>query len=223
MNEPAAQDLLTGPEAFTVLWRKAGCSGDGILWYERLRAGWQSPGRAYHDWRHLGECLTEFDTVRESFPEANLPVVELAIWFHDIVYNPKAIDNEERSADLAVEALHEGGAAEDLVSAVFALVMATKSHNVPPGDLGKNTALLLDIDLSILGKPSERYWEYEEQIRMEYEWVPMQVFSEKRAEILQGFLSRPRLYLTEPFYDRYEATARSNLAAAIHHLRSLSG
>jgi predicted metal-dependent HD superfamily phosphohydrolase len=79
----------------------------------------------------------------------------------------------------------------------------------------------VDIDLSILGQPPERFWEYESQIRREYEWVPENVFTEKRAEILQQFLSRKTIYGTSYFFEKYERQARINLAASIQKLRGV--
>ncbi|HWA25203.1 MAG TPA: hypothetical protein VG734_05960, partial [Lacunisphaera sp.] len=81
-----------------------------------------------------------------------------------------------------------------------------------------DAALLLDIDLAILGQPAERFWQYEAAIRQEYAWVPAVTFAEKRAEILRKFLERPALYQTPAFRTRYETTARANLKAAIERL-----
>lgn len=95
--------------------------------------------------------------------------------------------------------------------------MATKTHDV---SAGSDAALLVDVDLSILGQSAVRFAEYEAQIRAEYEWVATEVFAKKRAEILQRFLARPRLYQTQAFFNRYETQARRNLKES---LRLLSG
>ena len=71
--------------------------------------------------------------------------------------------------------------------------------------------LLVDIDLSILGAPEDRFTEYERQIRQEYAFVPKWLFRRKRREILKGFLDRPAIYSTPHFHDRLEARARDNL------------
>ena len=76
-----------------------------------------------------------------------------------------------------------------------------------------------NIDLSILGKGKERFWEYEEQIRQEYAWVPETLFSAKRAEILDRFLARKAIYATEWFRKKYERQARHNLEVSILELR----
>ena len=81
-------------------------------------------------------------------------------------------------------------------------------------------SLLVDVDLSILGQPDERFREYEAQIRREYEWVPEEIFAAKRAEILQGFLARERIYTTDSFFGRFESEARTNLRNSLHHLNA---
>ena len=81
--------------------------------------------------------------------------------------------------------------------------------------------LLVDVDLSILGKSEERFWEYEAQISREYDWVPESMFATNRAEILERFLARQRIYSTKQFYDRYEREARANVQASVQKLKSL--
>jgi predicted metal-dependent HD superfamily phosphohydrolase len=85
--------------------------------------------------------------------------------------------------------------------------------------LHADAPLLVDVDLSILGRAAERFWKYEAQIRMEYEWVPEDIFATKRAEILDRFLRRRRIYSTEHFFVRYEKRACTNLLASLQKLR----
>jgi predicted metal-dependent HD superfamily phosphohydrolase len=178
-----------------------------------LVSRYSEPQRHYHNLRHLGECLAEFDSARKL---AKAPVaVELAIWFHDAVYDPHAADNEERSAELAQQRITQAGGGAELGRAVAALVQATKTHD--PG-LHPDAPLLVDVDLSILGQPKERFQEYEAQIHREYHWVPVEMFKVKRAEILKTFLARDRIYATDRFFVKYEQRARSNLRNSIRSL-----
>jgi len=114
----------------------------------------------------LRECLREFDAARAlAYQPA---AVEMAIWFHDAIYDPRAADNEERSAELARLYLAEARVSVAFQDSVARLVLATKQHD---GSLDPDAPLMVDIDLSIFGQPAERFWQYEEQIRGEYEWV----------------------------------------------------
>lgn len=201
-----------GLERWQQLWRAVGASGDATKWYETLTRAYSEPQRHYHNQQHIADCLAEFDPVRRLAVQPD--AIELALWFHDAVYDPKATNNEEQSAAL-VECCLESAGRKDLVETVAALVMATKSHNA---DLGPEAALIIDVDLSILGQKESRFSEYESQIRAEYSWVSEEVFNAKRAEILQRFLDRKRIYSTEQFFAKYERTARHNLQRSIRNL-----
>ncbi|HLO95774.1 MAG TPA: N-methyl-D-aspartate receptor NMDAR2C subunit, partial [Burkholderiaceae bacterium] len=71
--------------------------------FERLLAAWDQPQRHYHARQHLSECLAALAQWRHLAREPGL--LALALWFHDGVYEPRAPDNEARSADWAREAL----------------------------------------------------------------------------------------------------------------------
>jgi predicted metal-dependent HD superfamily phosphohydrolase len=207
------------------LWRAASGSDDGSiwsgfnegLWFDTLEARYAEPHRHYHSARHISECLAAFDMSRHL---ANGPVaVELALWFHDAIYDTHAADNEEQSAFLAERCLQDAGAEPHLQVSVTNLVLATKSHDASKHE---DAPLLVDIDLGILGADEKRFLEYESQIRKEYDWVPEALFSEKRAEILERFLNRDRIYLTPLFFETHEERARANLRASLARLRSRS-
>jgi predicted metal-dependent HD superfamily phosphohydrolase len=177
-------------------------------WFQQLSKHYSEPHRHYHNIQHLEECLTEFDRLR---PQASNPLaLEFAIFFHDAIYDPRRTDNEEQSAALAAKCLKD--ASPHLTKLVSALILTTKAHL--PNDIPDAT-LLLDIDLSILGKPAARFAEYETQIRKEYSFVPLPIYAEKRATILRNFLSRPKIFTTEFFDGRFETQAQSNLRKSI--------
>jgi predicted metal-dependent HD superfamily phosphohydrolase len=200
------------------LWWKASLRGNDSTWYEILAGRYSEPHRHYHNSRHIEECLDEFDQVRHLTMQ---PVaVELAIWFHDAVYDTHATDNEEQSALLAEQCLSEGGASTETRLSVWDLVLATRTHDASGhADAG----LMMDVDLSILGKHEKRFREYEEQIRKEYEWVPDDIFAAKRLQVLEGFRARDRIYSTDWFFQACETQARKNLRASIQRLRQQSG
>lgn len=185
-------------------------------WLHRLANAYADPQRHYHTLRHVADCLGELDSVVGQIK--NPLAVELAIWFHDVVYDVKASDNEEQSADVVVRFGHQCNVDPMLVSRVVQMVWATKDHAfVEDAD----TQFFLDIDLGILGQTPSRFSEYEEQVRAEYSHVTEGEFAQKRAMILQGLLDRKSIYATGVFQRRYEAIARSNLLRAIQQWRSL--
>jgi predicted metal-dependent HD superfamily phosphohydrolase len=190
-------------------WQALGATPDGAL-HAELLARYAEPHRAYHTQQHLAECLALFDEHRLL---AQRPAeVELALWFHDAVYDVHRHDNEAASAAWASAALRGGGADAEVADRIAALVLAT-SHSVAPAT--PDEQLLVDVDLAILGAAPSRFAEYEAQIRAEYSFVPPVVFAEKRGAILAGFLARPQLFGTPALRVRFEAAARANLQSAI--------
>lgn len=182
--------------------------------FRAIDAAYSEGHRHYHTSEHIEHCLREFDS---SPGLAREPAeVELALWFHDAIYDPYESENEERSADWACTLLrrHDVGAAR--VDRVQDHILATR-HAAPATT--RDSQLVVDIDLSILGADARSYADFEVRVRREYRRVPSLLFRRKRAEILESFLARPQIYMTDPFHERYEAAARHNLAQAIAALR----
>lgn len=213
MGHPSMNQTNLSP--WQALWRDLGAQGDPAPWHQRLVAAYVEPSRHYHNLRHLEECLTELYAADSRARQ--LAVVAMALWFHDAVYDAKSPSNEADSAQLATDCLTAAGVKSTIVGTVQRLILCTQTHE--PG-VDPDAALLIDIDLAILGQPSERFLDYERGIRAEYAWVPWPTFAQKRAEILGRFLKRPAIYRTESFARKYEAPARVNLQAAIHRLLS---
>lgn len=195
---------------WSLAWKSLGAHTASDDLFTTLLAKYDEPHRHYHARQHLIECLKHFDAVR------HLPVhaaeVEVALWFHDAIYDLQRSDNEARSADWARAACLEGGVPVEVADRVQALILATR-HTAVPTDLDEQ--VLIDIDLAILGAQSARFAEYEQQIRAEYAWVPNMLFKPKRRTILQSFLDRPTIYSTAHFNAALEQTARDNLRLAI--------
>lgn len=197
-------------DLFSTSWQRAwsgiGAAGEGDALFAQLMDAYAEPQRHYHTRQHLGECLSAFDGARAlaGHPDE----VELALWFHDAIYDVKGHQSEQRSADWARDALRDAGVSTDAAQRVHDLIMATRHTAVPSG---RDEPLLVDIDLSILGAERARFDEYEQQIRKEYAYVPGFLFRRKRREILKGFLDRSAIYSTPHFHDMLEARARDNL------------
>ena len=157
-----------------------------------------------------------FDRARQFAQHA--AVVQLALFFHDAIYDTQRDDNEKQSANLAVRVLQTVGANVELRDTVHQLIMATKHSDQ---QLAIDDAkLTVDIDLAILGAPPIRFEEYEAQIRQEYQWVPDDVFRQKRSDILRSFLARQHIYAFQYFQEHLEAQARSNLQNSLSKLRA---
>jgi predicted metal-dependent HD superfamily phosphohydrolase len=202
------------PEAqWRALWERIKAQGDAIPPYHDLVQRLAEPHRAYHTMRHIRHCLDEMGRVRHlaAHPDA----MEMALWYHDAIYDPHAADNEEQSAALANDILREASVPESFVQQVARLIMATKDHTAADDE---DTRLLVDIDLAILGQPAPIFDAYERQIRQEYAWVPHAAFGEGRTRILHSFLHRATIYATDHFRQLYEVQARINITRSLRVL-----
>ena len=105
-----------------------------------------------------------------------------------------------------------------LADRVADLVLATKHTASEKAEARADARLIVDVDLSILGRSPERFDRYERQIRQEYRFVPWFLYRKRRAEILRSFLDRPAIFWTRPFRDRYEDQARANIERSLAKL-----
>lgn len=208
----------------------------GRDWFERLMSMYAEEGRAYHTIVHLWEMFGYVDallplcTEGEADTDTNAAVLTMAVFFHDAVYDPKSTTNEEDSADLydgfVRDARDARGTAVDDRSFphvdVRRIILATKSHALPPDDDGTPTRVLLDADMAVLGKRPHAYDAYARAVRREYAFVERATYCEKRADVLSGFLDEDKgsLFATPEMRDVLEAQARLNLRREIALLRA---
>ena len=194
-------------------WAALGAAGSGDALMQRLIAAYAEPQRYYHTQQHLAERLSLFDRYRSHAQEPG--EVEMVLWFHDAIYDVFAADNEARSADWAETALKQAGVDAQRVATIQRLILITRHDALPTT---ADEALLVDIDLAILGAERARFAEYETQVRQEYAHVPEAAFRAGRAHILQGFLARQPLYQTPALQRRLEPKAQQNLSHSLQQL-----
>ena len=187
-----------------------------------LRVRYAEPHRAYHTQAHIDAMLAGLQALGETVVHPS--VVELAIWYHDAIYDPAGTDNEARSVAL-LRAELDGLAAPVLLAQAELLVRATADHSMPaalPATLEADAALFLDLDMAVLGADRPAYAAYECGIAAEY--VPVHgllPFRAGRARFLRTTMKRERLFLSEHFHRRYDAAARRNMREALARLEQV--
>ncbi len=193
---------------FHALWRKAVGSDNADAAWRALDAGYGDGSRAYHNWSHVGAMLTGLDEARRQteFEAVDFDAVELAIFFHDAIYDPRAKDNEARSADLFREVCGDGALGQDGIRRIADMILATAKHG-PSSDTA--TRLLLDLDLRVLGGTPEQYRTYVDAVRTEYSFVPDSAWRDGRSAVLRTFLERERIFQTDTFATPVRATKRA--------------
>jgi predicted metal-dependent HD superfamily phosphohydrolase len=188
--------------------------------FDKLVAAYSEPHRHYHTLEHLAEMFRVLGRLSASCADPR--AVQLAVWFHDAVYDPRASDNEERSAELVAEWLGSLGLPAEVLARVAVLVRATAHLTDPAGSPDQDTQVLLDADLAILGASEERYRRYAADIRKEYAFVPEAEYRVARAVVLEWFLARPNLYHHALMAAEGEEAARRNLQSEVEALQGSS-
>ena len=173
--------------------------------HQNLIDSYSQPQRYYHTLSHVAHCLSLFDKIKTELQ--NPQAVELAIWFHDVVYEPGAINNEQLSADQFMT-ITEGIFNDKLRTEVYQHIMATL-HDGSDFE-NADTNYMLDIDLSSFGRPWPEFIQDSDNLRLEMESLPDDVFYKRQNAFQDKLFSRPRFFKSEYFYNHFEAQARQN-------------
>ncbi len=170
--------------------------------------------RHYHTLVHLAALFTDLDSIEDLSTEQR-SVLDFSVWYHDIIYQPGAKDNEAKSAELAVAALTTLAAPGDLIQRVRDTIIATAKHEPNDDEIAQ---LFLDADMAILGAPSERYRQYTEEVQREFKRIPTFLYRRGRKGFLKQTLEQEKIFVTDFFHARYEAQARENMVWEISTL-----
>lgn len=201
MRIPSAKDK----DRFVRLWIRLHFGVGVEEAWKRISDAYTERHRRYHNWEHILWCLSQFDLIRHKL--SNPDAVEFALYFHDIVYQPGAPDNEERSTDVAMQYLKE--ASIEFRTLVKIFILDTKHSFVPVTEDGK---YMVDIDVSSMGDP-EQNLRYVATVREEFlQFVSEQDYEQGRQAFIAEFLKKDRIYYTDFFHRLYEQPARINLA-----------
>lgn len=179
-----------------------------------IAKAYSSAERHYHNLTHILQVLQIIDEMR--LQAENPTALEFAAWFHDIIYDPKAKNNEEKSAEYATNILKFIKIPSSTIDKVAQIILATKNHQAADNDIDIN--IFLDADLSILGVSSSNYHVYSQAIKKEYSWLSESDYILGRIQVLQKFLQRERIYFTAQIFEVREMKARQNIQAEIESL-----
>jgi predicted metal-dependent HD superfamily phosphohydrolase len=191
-----------------------------------LARRYAEPHRVYHGIEHIAALAQLYVDVARG-PTWHAPIeVALAILFHDAIYEPGRSDNEDRSADLAIEMLRERPSSEaravDL-ERLAELIRATKSHDQLAHADDHDLAHFIDADMAIIGTPPHIYDAYAQAVRREFSSIPSPMFDRGREAFLLEQLARASQFHTPWFRARYEHAARTNLARELATLTGRHG
>lgn len=210
----------------------------------RLVACYEEPQRSYHTLAHISAMLEGSDAT--DLNSTTRRTIELAIWFHDAVYDPTAFPSSNEIESNALWEAFVDDAGTSLVrphllqqtkqlivllpqinfkTPVTRLILATIKHQLPPpDDLDSlslaSVAIFLNLDISILASSTDDYGAYARAIRKEYQHVPVEEYRAGRIKVLRSFLGRERIFLGDENNSAKEEKARRNLVEECEGLSS---
>ena len=171
--------------------------------------------RHYHTPDHIEHCLRQFDAAADLMDEPD--AVEMALWFHDAIYEIEADDNEARSAGL-FEELAGGTMPGAFKRRVRELIMVTTHQGAPAS---RDEGFIVDIDLSSFGLPWDEFLRDSAAVRAEFGDIDDATFYPRQLDFMKRLLDRPGFCFTEFFRDRHGARAHRNIRRTIEAMEDL--
>ena len=192
---------------FNALWRRRFGAG-GSAAFQRIDVLYREPHRRYHGPRHIEHCLRQLDLAGALVP--NRDAVEMALWFHDAVYDVPAgpdPNNEQRSADLFLHCAAGRGHAR-FRDDVRRLILTTAHAVLPVPD---DERYVVDIDLAGFGLGWAAFARNGADLRAEQPALSDAEFAARQEAFLRALLARPTFCFTDFFRARHETAARRNI------------
>lgn len=141
---------------------------------------YNEPHRYWHTPEHLNDL---FENINELYENSEITYEEYEILlistiFHDIVYDPKRNDNEEKSVEYMMSTYTENDCPIDKIKEI---IIGTKTHisNDPL------SIIFNKLDANILDSSFGDMLDWENKIYKEYEWAGQEKYKKGRIEFLQ--------------------------------------
>jgi len=190
-----------------------------LIYNKFIINNYRDDNRYYHNINHINQCFNQYDIIVEKIPISCPEEIMMAIWFHDVIYDPRRSDNELKSANLADLCLSRY-ISRNAVSRIANMILLSGQHSqIIEENLSIDKQVFLDIDLSILGQAPEIYDAYSENVRKEYSFIDDDIFYVKRKEILENFLKKKNIYHTQYFIETIGSQAIKNIKREIYSIK----
>ncbi len=173
--------------------------------------------RYFHNLYHLKNMFEKLLEVKGHIQDWNSIV--FSVFYHDIIYDPTSLINEENSAFLAVEELKKIGVQEEQLNKIKQQILSTGSHTNPTSL--SDIDYLIDADFCLLGSPWIIYDSNGYLIRQEFELLSDIDWSKGRKKFLKGLLNRDSIFLTKHFMNNYENKAIENITRDLTNLMKI--
>jgi len=185
------------------------------LYYDMvLKPAYTAETRHYHNLKHIEYML---DHVKDfKLTDTEKIKLEIAIWFHDLIYDASRSNNEALSA-ITVTTFCQTAGLDDLSQGeIVDLILMTKPDLPARTELQK---ILCDLDLRGFAED----WQPENgaKIRLEYSHLSDEEFNKGRKEFLKTMLNKKFIYYTGTYRSTLEFQARHNLTIEMESINPI--
>ena len=204
-------------DRFIALWERclhAGAADDAGKVFGKVLAHYSESHRRYHTPHHIDHCLGQFDLATAEIDDPD--GVEMAIWFHDVIYNVPTTDNELRSAELFLDITRDR-VDESFGQSVYDMIMITRHPATPTSN---DERVIVDVDLSSFALPWQEFKKDSENVRDEFPDRADEDFYSAHMKFMRSLLKRKRFFASEFFRRKYEKNARENVKRLIKEYRA---
>ena len=202
-------------QRFEQLWKRnqrLGSTDCAHSVFTQLEKHYNESHRYYHTAAHIDHCLRQVDHIPQDYSDRD--AVELAIWFHDVIYQIGDSENEENSANWFMD-VSSAELDEDLRSQVYRLILATQHTQQPDG---QDAQYVVDIDLSGFGMSWSAFSADSARVRQEFPDVADNIFAEKHRSFLKMLAEREFFFCSSLFRELYETQAKQNIVRKLASL-----
>ncbi len=183
-------------------------------WFGKLASQYNEPHRAYHNSHHIADCLKQLNSAPSI--TSNVDAIELALWFHDVIYEMGANDNERRSAryflDVTRGRLGNGRrwrAARHILATIY-----------PSNPRDPDSRYVVDIDLSSFCLPWPQFLRDSANVRRESGHASDAEYARKQQQFLTQLAGSPPFFLSHYYLQHHEHQAQDNIRRILELLRT---
>ncbi len=196
------------------LWGKLKTSMDLNIDFDEISKIYNPSDRSYHNWYHIHNVIAHIDDFNLHNPNVikNIDELKFSAFMHDAF---QGADDIRLSCEKAKSILNTSSFEQ-----VIKNIQATDHSKPLSAAASIEEKVIADSDLAILGGSREKYLKYAQSVRNEYSQYSQKEYAEGRIKVLESFLKRDRIFLTDYFYSKYEAQACRNIGEEIDSLRS---
>lgn len=147
-------------------------------------AMWNESHRHYHNLDHLNDLISQINESKSKYSEKEYEKLLIASLFHDVVYDPMKVDNEEKSADFFMNCALEKDNSDILD--INQMILDTKTHKA-------NTKLSESFnhyDMNIVERDFNSLLEWEKGIHEEYKGYGDDAYKMGRLKFLESLLDK---------------------------------